>query len=194
MVLAAWGQKIDLAYGQISTNKYQRKPLTACSSPMQKIDLTYGWISTNKSQKENRQQLVAIHQYQLLTDINTFKLSCIYWQQLYIHLQFRIASSLAVFQAIIDTIVTPGDSNCFCYLDSILITGSIEETHLVDLEEVLKRLQRYSIWAKQTIVQIKTNITLAKVLNAWQNATCIITCMHQGINHSRFICSMILIK
>ena len=36
-----------------------------------------------------------------------------------------------------------------CYLDDILVTGSMEEEHLSNVEKVLQRLQRYGIRAKR---------------------------------------------
>ena len=38
---------------------------------------------------------------------------------------------------------------CYNYIDDILITGSNEEEHLHNLEEVLKRLSQYRIRVKE---------------------------------------------
>ena len=66
----------------------------------------------------------------------------------YRRLPFRIVSAPAIFQRTMETIVQ-GLKHVQCYIDDILITGSNEEEHLHNLEEVLKRLSQYEIRVKE---------------------------------------------
>ena len=66
----------------------------------------------------------------------------------YTHLPFGIASAPAIFQRTMETILQ-GLEHVQCYIDDILITGSNEEEHLHNLEEVLKRLSQYGIRVKE---------------------------------------------
>ena len=97
-----------------------------------KIDLAHAY--QQMSLKENCRQLVVINTHRGLYQ--------------YTWLPFGVASSPAIFQKVMDTILQ-GIQNVFCYLDDILITGPTEEIHLANLEEVLQRLQRYGIRAKR---------------------------------------------
>ena len=65
----------------------------------------------------------------------------------YTRLPFGVASSPAIFQKVMGTILQ-GIPNVFCYLDDILIMGPSEDAHLAHLEEVLARLKRFGIRAK----------------------------------------------
>lgn len=62
----------------------------------------------------------------------------------YNRLVFGIASAPAVWQRAIDQVLQdiPGTQ---CYLDDILVTGSDENTHLTNLETVLKRLSDFGL-------------------------------------------------
>ena len=62
----------------------------------------------------------------------------------YTRLPFGVASSPAVFQAAMDSILQ-GISGVICYIDDILITGKSDEQHLKALEEVLKRLDHHGL-------------------------------------------------
>ena len=64
-------------------------------------------------------------------------------------LPFGVASAPAVFQRVIDTILQ-GIPHVLCYLDDLLITGTTEEEHLQNLEEVLRRLQQHGITLKRS--------------------------------------------
>ena len=66
----------------------------------------------------------------------------------YTRLPFGIASSPAIFQRTMDTILQ-GLPHVQCYIDDIIITGSSEEGHLINLEEVLKRISHYGIKVKE---------------------------------------------
>ena len=66
----------------------------------------------------------------------------------YTRLPFGIASAPAIFQRTMDTILQ-GLPHVQCYIDDIIITGSNEEEHLHNLEEVLKRLSHYGIRVKE---------------------------------------------
>ena len=57
----------------------------------------------------------------------------------YTRLPFGIASAPAIFQRTMETILQ-GLPNIQCYIDDILITGTSEQEHIHNLEEVLKRL------------------------------------------------------
>ena len=57
----------------------------------------------------------------------------------YTHLLFGVLPAPAIFQTIMDT--TLQRCHTVCFLDDILVTGSIQQEHLQNLEEVLKRLQ-----------------------------------------------------
>ncbi|KAL5505227.1 hypothetical protein EMCRGX_G006629, partial [Ephydatia muelleri] len=62
----------------------------------------------------------------------------------YTRLPFGVASSPAVFQAAMDSILQ-GISGVICYIDDILITGKSDEQHLKALEDVLKRLDHHGL-------------------------------------------------
>ena len=66
----------------------------------------------------------------------------------YTRLPFGIASSPAIFQKTMDTILQ-GLPNVFCYIDDILITGPDDDTHLRNLTTVLERLQRHGVRMKK---------------------------------------------
>jgi len=66
----------------------------------------------------------------------------------YTSLPFGISSVPAIFQRTMETILL-GLKHVQCYIDDILITGTNEEEHLYNLEEVLKRLSQYGIRVKQ---------------------------------------------
>ena len=65
----------------------------------------------------------------------------------YTRLPFSIASALALFQKIMDTILQ-GIPSTICYLDDILVTGKNDEEHSRNLEEVPKRLQQNGLRVK----------------------------------------------
>ena len=58
----------------------------------------------------------------------------------YTRVPFGIASALALFQMIMDTVLQDKPSS-ICYIDDILVTRKSDEKHLRNLEEVLKQLQ-----------------------------------------------------
>ena len=66
----------------------------------------------------------------------------------YTRLPFGIASTPTIFQRTMNTILQ-GLPHVQCYIDNIIITGSSEEEHLHNLEEVLKRLSHYGIKLKE---------------------------------------------
>eukprot|EP00731_Ephydatia_muelleri_P016133 Em0009g557a len=59
-------------------------------------------------------------------------------------LPFGVASAPAIFQKFMDEILQ-GIPHVVCYLDDILISGSSDEEHLANLEEVMKRLKAAGI-------------------------------------------------
>ena len=61
---------------------------------------------------------------------------------------FGVSSAPAVFQRAMDTILQ-GLSNVICYLDDILVTGSTDEQHLQNLEQVLARLKAHGVRLKK---------------------------------------------
>ena len=63
-------------------------------------------------------------------------------------LPFGISSAPAMFQKVMDTILQ-GVPQTLCFIDDILITGSSEEEHLKNLEEVLSRLQVHGVQLKK---------------------------------------------
>ena len=68
----------------------------------------------------------------------------------YTRLPFGTASAPAIFQLTMETILQGlKHVQCYNYIDDILITGSNEEEHLHNLEEVLKRLSQYGIRVKE---------------------------------------------
>ena len=50
--------------------------------------------------------------------------------------------------------VLQGIPHCICYLDDILVTGTTDEDHLSNLEEVLNRLQQYGIHLREEKCQL----------------------------------------
>ena len=94
--------------------------------------------------------LTAAYQ-QMLLDDDSSKLVVINTPQglyRYTRLPFGVASPLAVFQQAIDSTLQ-GMSHVICYIDDILITGTIAAEHDNNLEEVLKRLQEHGFHLKQ---------------------------------------------
>jgi len=75
-------------------------------------------------------QLVAINTHQGLYE--------------YTRLPFGVASTPAVFQHAMDTVLC-GIPMIICYFDHILITGRTDEEHLCPLEQVLKQLHMHGI-------------------------------------------------
>ena len=65
----------------------------------------------------------------------------------YTRLPFGIASAPAIFQRVMDQILQ-GMEKVTCYLDDILITGNSDEEHLMNLSEVLQRLQNHGVHLK----------------------------------------------
>ena len=65
-----------------------------------------------------------------------------------LRMPFGKASPPALFQRVMDTILQ-GVPSTMCYIDDILVTGSTEREHLRNLEEVMRRLQKYSIRMKR---------------------------------------------
>ena len=62
----------------------------------------------------------------------------------YTRLSFSIACAPALFQCVMDQILQ-GMKKVICYLDNILITGIFDEEHLMNLSEVLQRLQNHKL-------------------------------------------------
>ena len=62
----------------------------------------------------------------------------------YTRLPFGIASVPALFQCVMDQILQ-GMEKVTCYLDDILITGTSDEEHLMNLSEVVQRLQNHGV-------------------------------------------------
>ena len=65
----------------------------------------------------------------------------------YTRLPFGIVSAPALFQHVMDQILQ-GMEKVTCYLDDILITGKSDEEHLMNLSEVLQRLQNHGVRIK----------------------------------------------
>ena len=74
----------------------------------------------------------------------------------YRHLPFGIASAPAVLQQAMDAILQ-GLTYIIFYLDDILITGSTDQEHLENLEEVLSRLKQHGIRLMKNKCQILQN-------------------------------------
>ena len=67
----------------------------------------------------------------------------------YNRLPFGVASAPAIFQKTMDNLLQ-GLKKVTVYIDDILVTGSTQEEHLKNLEEVLTRLQRAGIQLKRS--------------------------------------------
>lgn len=63
-------------------------------------------------------------------------------------LPYGVASAPAIFQKLMDQVLQ-GIDGVICYLDDILITGQNTETHMRNLEEVLKRLKCHNLRVKR---------------------------------------------
>ncbi|XP_057673038.1 uncharacterized protein LOC130904346 [Corythoichthys intestinalis] len=63
-------------------------------------------------------------------------------------LPYGVASTPAIFQKLMDQVLQ-GMDGVICYLDDILITGKDNDTHLIHLEEVLKRLKNHNLKVKR---------------------------------------------
>ena len=68
----------------------------------------------------------------------------------YTRLPFGVASAPAIIQRLVDTILQ-GIPRVICYIDDILVTGTTEEDHLHNLEEVLKRLENHGFSQAQEV-------------------------------------------
>ena len=71
-------------------------------------------------------------------------------------LPFWVASVPALFQRAMDTLLQ-GIPNVLCYIDDILMTGSILKQHMESLEEALKRLANEGITVKYSKCEFLTN-------------------------------------
>ena len=67
----------------------------------------------------------------------------------YTRLPFSIASAPSIFQRLMDTMLQ-GIPGTICYLDDILVTGSNDEYHFKNLEEVLKCLMNTGLRLKKS--------------------------------------------
>ena len=67
----------------------------------------------------------------------------------YTRLPFGVASTPAMFQRLMDTILQ-GIPHVICYIDDILVTGKDDDDHLQNLASVLRQLQKYSIRVKKS--------------------------------------------
>ena len=67
----------------------------------------------------------------------------------YTHLPFGVLPAPAIFQRIMDTTLQ-GVPHTVWYLDDILVTGSTQQEHFQNLEEVLKRLRDQSARVKKS--------------------------------------------
>ena len=87
---------------------------------------------------------MAVHSLGNLLEYNaeSKRLYCYTW------LPFGIASALAMFQKLMDTILQ-GIPNVVCYIDNILVTGVDNAAHLRNLTEVFQRLQKHGIRLKK---------------------------------------------
>ena len=65
----------------------------------------------------------------------------------YCRLPFGIASTPAIFQHAMDTILQ-GIPHVICYIDSVLVTGETEEEHLQNLTQVLHKLKEQGMRLK----------------------------------------------
>ena len=89
------------------------------------------------------QQMLLDDDSQKLVTINTHK-----WLYRYKRLPFGVAAAPAIFQRTMDMILQ-GIPHTICYIDDILITGETAEEHLVNLEEVLRRLRYHGVTLKR---------------------------------------------
>ena len=97
-----------------------------------KIDLTNAYQQMNL--EESSREYVTINTHRGLYQFT--------------RLPFGVASAPALFQRVMDTVLQ-GIDKTICYIDDILVTGSTQEEHLKNIEEVLRRLQKYGIRAKR---------------------------------------------
>ena len=67
----------------------------------------------------------------------------------YKRLPFGIASTPALFQKVMDTILQ-GASGAMCYIDDILVTGKTETEHLKNFDKVFHHLQSHGICMKRS--------------------------------------------
>ena len=106
--------------------------------------LTGGKKFTTLDLTQAYQQMPLVEESQQYSTINTH-------QGLYqfTRLPFGVASAPAIFQRTMDTILQ-GIPHVLCYLDDLLITGTTEDEHLQNLDEVLRRLQHHGITVKRS--------------------------------------------
>ena len=98
-----------------------------------KIDLTSAYQQMSLDEKS--QELVTINRHKGLYQ--------------YTRLPFGVASAPTIFQNTMN-VVLQGLPLVICYLDDILITGSTEDEHLTNVEQVLERLRKFGIRAKRS--------------------------------------------
>ena len=66
----------------------------------------------------------------------------------YTRIPFGVVSAPALFQKTMNVILQ-GMKHVMCYIDDILVTGSTEKEHFIQLEEVLKHLQHHGLKVKR---------------------------------------------
>ena len=96
--------------------------------PFSKVDLASAY-----------QQIVLDEESREYTTINTHK-----GLYQYTRLPFGVASAPAIFQRTIENILQ-GIKHVCVYLDDILVTGTTEEEHLHNLDQVLSKLENAGI-------------------------------------------------
>ncbi|XP_061883310.1 uncharacterized protein K02A2.6-like isoform X1 [Entelurus aequoreus] len=117
--------------------------------PLPRIDdlfatLAGGKLFTKLDMSQAYQQLLLDEDSKEYVTINTHK-----GLFKYNRLVFGVASSPAIFQRTMDTLLQ-GIPHVAVYLDDILVTGATEVEHLANLEEVLKRLSEAGLRLKRS--------------------------------------------
>ena len=119
------------------------------SYPIPKADDLFATLAGGKSFSK----LDLSHAYlQLVLDEESRKFTTINTQRglsQYKRLPFGVSSTPAIFQRTMDSLLQGIPQTCV-YLDDILITGTIMEEHLKNLDEVLRRFQTASLRLKSS--------------------------------------------
>ena len=146
---------------KLTTNKVSRLE----EYPLPKVEDLFSTIAggitfTKLDMSQAYQQLVLDDDSKEIVTINTHK-------GLFCHqcLPFGVSSAPGIFQRAMETILT-GIPRVLVYLEDILITGSSQEEHVSNLEEVLSRLQQAGLRLRKDKCKFMVSTYIGHIIDA----------------------------